>query len=59
MTQASLEAFLSPVNITPTQANHQDHREVNELISKSTSLAEAEAALNNAMDTTATFNNDT
>ena len=59
MTQVSLEAFLSPVNITPTQANHQIHREVNELISKSISLAEAEAALNNAMDTTSTFNNDT
>ena len=59
MTQASLEAFSSPVNITPTQANHKIHREVNELISKSTSLAEAEAALNNAMDTTTIFNNDT
>ena len=59
MTQASLEAFPSPVNITPTQANNKIHREVNELISKSTSLAEAEAALNNAMDTTTIFNNDT
>ena len=58
MTQTSLEAFSSPVNIAPTQANHQIHCEVNELISKSTSLAEA-AALNNAMDTTSTFDNDT
>ena len=59
MTQASFEAFSSPVNIAPTQANHQIHREVNEPISKSTSLAEEEAALNNAMDTTSTFDNDT
>ena len=59
MTQASFEAFSSPVNIAPTQANHQIHREVNELISKSTSLAEAEATLNNAMDATSIFNNDT
>ena len=59
MTQASLAAFSSPVNITPTQANHKIHREVDELITKSTSLAEAEAALNYAMDTSAIFNNDT
>ena len=59
MMQASLEAFSSPVNITPTQANHKIHREANELITKSTSLAEAEAALKYAMDTSASFNNDT
>ena len=59
MTQASLEAYSSPVNITPTQANHQIHREVNELVFKSTSLAEAESSLNNSMDTISTFNNDT
>ena len=45
------------VNVIPTQANHQIHREVNNLIAKSTSLAEAEAALTNTMDTTAIFTN--
>ena len=40
MTQSSLKSVSSPVNITPTQANNKIHREVNELISKSTSLVD-------------------
>ena len=36
-----------PVNITPTQANHQIYHEVNDLIHNSSSLAEVEAALTN------------
>ena len=57
MTQAPPEVYTLPINITPTQANHQIHRDVNYLIAKSTSLAEAEAVLTNAMDTTASFTN--
>ena len=50
---------MHPVNITLTQANHQSHREVTDLIAKSISLAESEAALTNAMGTTALFINNT
>lgn len=41
-----------PVNITPTQASHYLHQNVQKLIQKSTSLADA--ALTNAMETTLT-----
>ena len=54
MTQPSPGVINSPVNITPTQANHQIHREVNNLIRQYTHLADAEAALNSAMETTLT-----
>ena len=47
------------VHITPTQANHQIHCEVNELINKTTFPAKAEAALTNAMETTTTSNDNT
>ena len=57
MTQAPPEVYTHPINITSTQANHQIHREVNDLIAKSTSLAESEAALTKAMDTTSKFTN--
>ena len=40
-----------------TQVNHQIHREVNDQINISTSLVETEAALSDAMETTATSNN--
>ena len=59
MAHAPSEVYTHTVNITPTQANHQIHREVNDLKSKSTSLVEVEAALTNTMDTTATFTNNT
>ena len=51
------EVYTPPINITPTQANHQIHRKVNNIIAKSTSLAEAKAVLTNTMDTTASFTN--
>ena len=53
------EVYTSPVSITPTQANNQIHREVNGITYKSTSLAEAETALTNAVDTTSIFTNNT
>ena len=48
--------YTSSVNITPTQSDHQIHREVNYLIKKSIPLAEVEAALTNNMETTTTSN---
>ena len=59
ITQSSPGVYTSSVNITPVQANYQLYRKVNDLINKSTPLADAEAALNNAMETTTTFNNNT
>ena len=59
MTQAPPKLYKHPVNITPTQTKHQFHREVNNLMAKSIFLAEAEAALTNAIDTIAIFTNDT
>ena len=57
MTQAPSEVYTHPVNVTPTQANHQIHCEINNLIAISTSLAEAEVVLTNTMNTAATFTN--
>ena len=54
MTQFLNNATTLPVNITFTQANHQIHRELNNLIRKATSLADAEAALTSVMKTTLT-----
>ena len=52
MTKPSSVATTPPVTITPTQAKHQIHREVNNLVKQSTSLTDAEVALTPAMETT-------
>ena len=52
MTQSPSVATTPPVNTIPTQTNNQIHREVNNLVRQSTSLADTEVGLTSAMETT-------
>ena len=52
MTQPPSVATTPPINITPTQANNQIHREVNNLVKQLISLANTEATPTSVIETT-------